>query len=116
MQHRIPLSIIPPQFFRVESPILRSGYIGRPFVTGTSIRYLGEKMGSHVIKGDTLFLDSVGVYEGHSSIDDLPAGIIDNDIHLERFDDRLAEAMGKMLMDESWQEMTRKKNGRVRRA
>ena len=115
--HADRFMIIPPQFFRVETPILRSEGAGRPFVRGTSIVYLGEKLGSRTFRNSLLFLDSVGVYEGHSSVKDLDDDplthhIIDSDLHLERYDDRLAEAIGKLLNDESWTQMVRR-NGRV---
>ena len=84
------------QWFRVESDILRDGFLGLPFVRGTCVVVFPKWMRqpTRVDHHAILFLEDVGVYEeGYSSISWLQSYTLDTDrdMWLERKGNKLIE-------------------------
>jgi len=98
---------LPPQLFRVETPILRSCTVGRPYVRGAFAYNLG--VGRFCSRNAVLWLDSVGVYDtGYGT--DLSwwyamIGQQDHDRHLERVVDDPKGQFYQLLRNLNYQEI-----------
>jgi hypothetical protein len=89
---------IPAQMFRVETEVIRSSNLGSPYVIGTHWMSLGD-IGMRMMKGSTLLLEAVGVYDiGQWEIDvfEKASGVNPHDRHLERIPDHVAHAFGAL--------------------
>ena len=108
------LKQIPPQVFRVETPVIQEGLMGRPHVRGTTWFNPGRG-GPRKMTNTVLYLDAVGVFDGFSTVMDLARDpvarhIVETDVHLERVYDDEVTAIGKIKKDKSYKAFLRNPN------